>query len=91
MTTTRRLSARQLATKLAPIDAELAQLQTRLDLFDQIAATYPGAVPDRITDEWNRTSDYRDGLQLIRNEIAENRGPSKLDPIRAALVAANID
>ena len=91
MTTTRRLSARQLEAKLYPMDLELIQLDARLALFDQIADTYPGAVPDAISEEWNATNDRRDALQRERDEVAENRGPSKLDPIRAALVAANID
>jgi hypothetical protein len=91
MTTTRRLSARQLEAKLYPMDLELARLDARLALFDQMVDTYPGAIPDGISNEWNATNDARDALQRERDEVAENRGASKLDPIRASLVAQNID
>jgi hypothetical protein len=91
MTTTRRLTARQLATALAEIDAQLAQLVAIEGMFRSSFATASIRLGGT-ADAWNATHDAIRELEEHRAEVAAN--PRPIAPAERGtweLVQQNID
>jgi hypothetical protein len=88
-TTPRRLTARQVATALAAIDAQLANIRAALAGFD---ATWGecSPVPDAVGAAWNSMHDAERALTAHRAQVELN--PRPVDRLSTSgLVAQNID
>ncbi len=90
MTTTKRLTARQLTAKLANMDLQIARLEAIVNDFHSIATLADGPVSDEIGNAFNAATDALDALQRDRVTVAENR-PARPQTVLSALVAQNID